>query len=234
MTTTNRSLLLIDAAHEPGPVLARAFARQGLAVTVWSAAPPDDILGREDGVLWAPQATVPEVLAAHQPFDAVIFNIPAVDEGTLMASGPPGAVADAVADDTSRFFSAMQAVVGAMVAVGRGQIWQMVLEDSFGYYVSVPYSPVSHGTRIGCMRAVAKEVTMFKVLANAASIQPLAEMIEIRKAAGPIDFSNYCLRYKPVTADAVAHVMADWIRQDALPFSGTIMHFGHGVYDGNY
>lgn len=234
MTTTNRHILLIDAAHEPGPVLARALARQGLAVTAWSANPTDDVPDREDGLLWATQATVSEVLAAHQPFDAVIFNIPAVDEGALMASGPPGAVADAVADDTSRFLSTIQAVLGAMVATGRGQIWQMVLEDSFGYYLSLPYSPVSHNARLGCIRSLAKEVTMFKTYVNAVAMQPLTEMIEIRKARGLADFNSYCLRYKPVTADTVALVMADWIRQDTLPFSGTIMHLGYGVYDANY
>ncbi len=164
--------------------------------------------------------------------DAAIFNASPLDEAELLARGQ---LADAVAADGADFLQTLQDVSRAMIERGGGQIWVLAPDDSFSYYLPLPSAPVVHHMRIGAIRALAKEAARFGVYANAAVFQPVAEMAEPAAwSAARAGIGSYSQKFRPVPLAAVAETLAFWLSRDALPMNGSVVHFGSGVYDGNF
>lgn len=203
--TPARTVAIVDAGHGVGPALAALLSGAGFAVR------------RDDGAADA---------------GAVIFNASALDEAELLAEGR---LADAVAADGAAFLERLQAASRAMIERGGGQIWVLAPDDSFSYYLPLPAAPVTHHTRIGAIRALAKEASRFGVFANAAVFQPVAEMAEPAAwGAARAGIGSYAQKFKPVAAAAMAETLAFWLSRDALPMNGSVLHLGSGVYDGNF
>lgn len=222
--------LIVDAGHGPGPVLASLLAGRGLAVAAWA---PGDDGGGSDDVRWLGQADFASVEAelAGLP-DAVIFNVSGLDEAALLAGG---GLADAIEAEAAFFLATLQAVSRSMIGRGSGQVWVLAPDDSFAYYLPLAFSPAIHHTRIGAVRALAKEVARFGVHANAAVLQPSPELVD------PADWNaaragtgSYAQKFRPVPLASVADTLAFWLACRSLPFNGSVIHFGNGVYDGNF
>jgi hypothetical protein len=216
MTDTPASsgkIVLVDAAHGIGPALATLLVEAGF-----------EVIALEYGE--TPDA---EVRASAQ---AMIFNASALDEADLLAEGR---LADAMAAEGGRFLATLQAVSRAMIERGGGQIWVLVPDDSFAYYLPLPSAPITHHTRVGAIRALAKEVARFGVFANAAVFQPVAEMAEPAAwSAARAGIGSYAQKFRPASLPAIAETLAFWLARDALPMNGSVVHFGSGVYDGNF
>jgi len=203
--SSNRSVTIFDAGHGVGPTLAALLSDAGFAV-------------RRDGSM--------------ADSGAVIFNASALDEPKLLAEG---LLADAVAADGAAFLERLQAASRAMIERGGGQIWVLAPDDSFSYYLPLPAAPVTHHTRIGAIRALAKEASRFGVFANAAVFQPVAEMAgPAAWGAARTGIGSYAQKFKPFALAAMAETLAFWLSRDTLPMNGSILHFGSGVYDGNF
>lgn len=201
----SRSITIIDAGHGVGPALAALLLDAGFAVH------------RDVGPADA---------------DAVIFNASALDEPKLLAEG---LLADAVAADGAAFLERLQAASRAMIERGGGQIWVLAPDDSFSYYLPLPAAPVTHHTRIGAIRALAKEASRFGVFANAAVFQPVAGMAEPAAwSTARAGIGSYAQKFKPLAPEAMAETLAFWLSRDTLPMNGSVLHFGSGVYDGNF
>lgn len=204
-----RTIMIAGAAHGIGPALADLLADAGFGIV----SEPE-----------APDATVPA--------DAVIFNASALDEAELLARGQ---LADAVAADGAEFLQALQGVSRAMIERGGGQIWVLAPDDSFSYYLPLPSAPIIHHTRIGAIRALAKEAARFGVYANAAVFQPVAEMAEPAAwSAARAGVGSYAQKFRPLPLAAFAETLGFWLSRDALPMNGSVVRFGSGVYDGNF
>lgn len=206
-------VVLVDAGHGVGPALAVLLAEAGFDV---AAPAPGE----------APDAGM---LASAR---AVIFNASALDEAGLMAEGR---LADAVAVEGGRFLAALQAASRAMIERGGGQIWVLAPDDSFAYYLPLPSAPITHHTRVGAVRALAKEIARFGVFANAAVFQPVAGMAEPAAwSAARAGIGSYAQKFRPASLPAIADTLAFWLSRDTLPMNGSVVHFGSGVYDGNF
>lgn len=227
-----QNVTIVDAGQGVGPWLATLLAERGLAVTGWSpgadAPPPDS----PPAVGWVHAADVRSLgIDRIAATDTVIFNLPALDEAGLLTGG---GLADAVAADGAFFLETLQVFSRAMIENGRGQIWVLGLDDSFAYYMPVPIAPVAQHTRIGAVRALAKECGRFGVSANAAVLQPAPETTDPAAwQAARAGLASYAQRFKPVPLAAVADTLAFWLTCERLPMNGSVLHFGNGVYDGN-
>lgn len=230
----SRTIMIVDAGHGIGPALTSLLAGRGFDVIAWApghdALPSSQTTGSIRWIdAWAIEAVDGGLLNSIQ---AVIFNTSALDEVGLMASGH---LADAIAADGAFFLQSLQAISRVMIENGRGQIWVLAPDDSFAYYVPLPIAPITHHTRIGGIRALAKELARFGVCANAAILQPLRETVEAavwqdaRAGVG-----SYAQKFKPVPLVDVADTLAFWLARATLPMNGSVVHFGNGVYDGNH
>ena len=207
------TILIVDAAHGIGPALAALLSEAGFDVVSMQR---DKVRDAE----------------AISSADAVIFNISALDEANLLAKGQ---LADAVAAEGAAFLATLQTVSRAMIERGNGQIWVLAPDDSFSYYLPLPSAPVTHHTRIGAVRALAKEVARFGVFANAAVFQPVAEMAEPAAwSTARAGIGSYAQKYRPLPLAAIADTLAFWLSRQRLPMNGSVVHFGSGVYDGNF
>jgi NAD(P)-dependent dehydrogenase (short-subunit alcohol dehydrogenase family) len=226
--------MIVDAGHGVGPALASLLADRGFDVIAWapgSDAPPSP--QTTGSIRWINASAIEAVDAGLlNSIKAVIFNMSDLDEVGLMASGR---LADAVASDGAFFLQSLQAISRVMIENGRGQIWALAPDDSFAYYLPLPIAPVTHHTRIGGIRALAKELARFGVCANAAILQPFRETVE---AAAWQDaragVGSYAQKFKPVPLADVADTLGFWLARDTLPMNGSVVHFGSGVYDGNH
>ena len=209
----SEKIMIVDAGHGVGLALTALLADRGFDVIAWEpggAAADADLLNATR---------------------AAIFNVSDLDEAGLMAGG---GLADAVAADSAFFMESLQAIARAMIERGRGQIWVLAPDDSFAYYLPLPIAPVTHHTRIGAVRALAKELSRFGVCANAAILQPTAETADPAAwAAARAGVGSYAQRFKPVSLAHVADTLAFWLACETLPLNGSVVHFGNGVYDGN-
>lgn len=225
-------ILIVDAGHGIGPALAALLAGRGFDVVAWvpgGEARPE--AGNSVRLLCDPTA---ETLDADLlgSVRAAIFNASALDEAALLARG---GLADAIAADGAFFMQALQAVSRAMIENGRGQIWALAPDDSFAYYLPLPVAPVAHHLRIGAVRALAKELSRFGVFANAAILQPGPETAEPAAwQAARAGVGSYAQKFRPVPLAAVADTLAFWLGCGTLPLNGSVVHFGNGVYDGNF
>lgn len=210
MDTPTGPILIIDAGHGIGPHLASLLGERGFEIVAWQ---PGD-----DAGLLSSAATV-------------LFNVSALDEAALLARGE---LADAIAADAAFFVQTLQTVSRAMIERGHGQIWVLAADDSFAYYLPVPAAPITHHTRIGAMRAIAKELARFGVSANVAVLQPVPETTlpedwqQARAGVG-----SYAQKFRPVPLATIADTLAFWLGSESLPMNGAVMHFGNGVYDRN-
>lgn len=222
-----KSVLIVDAAHGVGPLLADLLAARGLEVVAWT--PAGGEAGGGSGVRWMSGPDLTALDAA--PFDAVVFNASALDEAALLAEGT---LADAVASDGAFFLETLQAAARAMMEAGRGQIWTLGFDDSFAYYLPIPIAPVTHHARIGAVRALAKELSRFGVSANAAILQPAPEATDPAIWPGArAGLASYAQKFKAVPLASIADTLAFWLRSETPPLNGSVIHFGTGVYDGN-
>jgi NAD(P)-dependent dehydrogenase (short-subunit alcohol dehydrogenase family) len=228
------TIMIVDAGHGIGPALATLLADRGFDVITWAprgdASPSPQTTG---SIRWIDAPAIEAVDAGLlNSIKAVIFNTSALDETALMANG---CLADAIAADAAFFLQSLQAISRAMIENRRGQIWALAPDDSFAYYLPLPIAPVMHHTRIGGIRALAKELARFGVYANAAILQPFRETVEVvawqdaRAGVG-----SYAQKFKPVPLADVADTLAFWLARDTLPMNGSVVHFGSGVYDGNH
>ena len=205
-----KSILIVDGGHGIGPHLLSLLGERGFDAASWAAGDDESDLAR----------------AA-----AVVFNLSALDEATLLSRG---GLAEALDAEATAFMQALQSAARAMIERGDGQIWLLAADDSFAYYMPVPAAPISHHLRIGAMRALAKELARFGVFANAAVLQPAAETMppdhwqQARAGVG-----SYAQKFRPVALASVADTLAFWLGSDSLPMNGSVIHFGNGVYDGN-
>lgn len=228
----SRKLMIVDAGHGVGLPLAAMLAEGGLDVIAWDRAGEAAPAGAASSVRWIREDSVaaidPDLIAAT---DAVIFNMPALDEAALLTGG---GLADAVAADSEMFMQTLQVFARAMIEKGRGQIWVLGLDDSFAYYMPLPIAPISQHARIGAVRALAKETGRFGVWANAAVLQPVPETTEPAAwQAARTGLASYAQRFKPAPLAGIAETLAFWITRERLPMNGSVVHFGNGVYDGN-
>jgi NAD(P)-dependent dehydrogenase (short-subunit alcohol dehydrogenase family) len=229
-----RTIMIVDAGHGVGPALASLLADRGFDVIAWTRdgdAPPSP--QTTGSIRWINASAIEAMDAGLlNSIQAVIFNMSDLDEVGLMASG---CLADAVASDGAFFLQSLQAISRVMIENGRGQIWALAPDDSFAYYLPLPIAPVTHHTRIGGIRALAKELARFGVCANAAILQPFRETVE---AAAWQDaragVGSYAQKFKPVPLADVADTLGFWLARDTLPMNGSVVHFGSGVYDGNH
>jgi len=226
------SILIVDAGHGVGPALAALLAGRGFDVVAWS--PSGEAQPEAAGsVRWLHEPTA-DTLDADLlgPVRAAVFNASPLDEAALLAGG---GLADAVAADGAFFMQALQAVSRAMIEKGRGQIWALAPDDSFAYYLPLPVAPVAHHMRVGAVRALAKELSRFGVFANAAILQPGPETAEPAAwQAARAGVGSYAQKFRPVPLAAVAETLAFWLGCGTLPLNGSVVHFGNGVYDGNF
>jgi NAD(P)-dependent dehydrogenase (short-subunit alcohol dehydrogenase family) len=208
---TSGKVAIVDAGHGIGLELAALLAGAGFEVVAWA---------RGDGTEALGEAT------------AVIFNMSALDEAELLAGGK---LADAIEAEADFFLETLQAVSRSMIENGRGQIWVLAPDDSFSYYLPLPSAPVTHHTRVGAIRALAKEVARFGVCANAAILQPTAEMVAPAAwSAARAGVGSYAQKFRPAVLAPVAETLAFWLARETLPLNGSVLHFGSGVYDGNF
>ena len=232
MGTASGPILIVDAGHGIGPYLASLLGERGFDVVAWASAERVGLHEQAPSVRWL-YDTSTETLDADllTSATAVVFNVSALDEAALMGRGE---LADAVAADGAFFMQTLQVVSRAMIERGHGQIWVLAADDSFAYYLQLPVAPITHHTRIGAIRAIAKELARFGVSANAAVLQPAPETIlpedwqQARAGVG-----SYAQKFKPVPLALVADTLAFWIGRGTLPMNGSVAHFGNGVYDGN-
>ena len=228
----SEKVLVVDAGHGVGPLLAALLTDAGLEVSAWLTdvnAPPVDL----PPAVRSLRVDAVEGLDADliEATDAVIFNSSALDEEKLLADG---ALADAVQADARFFMATLQIFAKAMIEKGRGQIWVLGLDDSFAYYIPLPITPIIQHARIGAVRALAKEIARFGVSANAIIMQPAPEDAEPAAwQAARAGLASYAQRFKPVTLAETADTLAFWLRRKRLPMNGSVLHFGNGVYDGN-
>jgi hypothetical protein len=226
--------MIVDAGHGVGPALTSLLADRGFDVIAWTRdgdAPPSP--QTTGSIRWIDAPAIEAVDAdLLNSIQAVIFNMSDLDEVGLMASGR---LADAIAADGSFFLQSLQAISRVMIENGRGQIWALAPDDSFAYYLPLPIAPITHHTRIGGIRALAKELARFGVCANAAILQPFRETVE---AAAWQDaragVGSYAQKFRPVPLADVADTLGFWLARDTLPINGSVVHFGSGVYDGNH
>ncbi len=222
-----KNVLVVDAGHGVGPLLADLLAARGLEVVAWT--PDGGAVEDAAEVRWVSGPDLAAVGAG--PFDAVVFNASGLDEAALLAAGT---LADAVAADGAFFLETLQTAARAMMEAGRGQIWTLGFDDSFAYYLPIPIAPVTHHARIGAVRALAKELSRFGVSANAAILQPAPEATD--PAIWPearAGLASYAQKFKAVPLVSIADTLAFWLRSEAPPLNGSVIHFGTGVYDGN-
>ncbi|MGE0340448.1 MAG: hypothetical protein AB7O79_11295 [Xanthobacteraceae bacterium] len=171
----------------------------------------------------------PEFVAS---LDAVIFNASALDEAALLGKGN---LADAIAADGKFFMRVLQVVSRAMLEKGRGQIWVLAPDDSFSYYLPLPSAPVTHHMRIGAIRSLAKELSRFGVYANAAVLQPRRESAEAAAwQSARNGIGSYAQKFRPVSLASIVDTLSHWLGCETLPLNGSVIHFGNGVYDGNF
>lgn len=235
MTATSAlsgTILIVDAGHGVGLHLTSLLAARGFDVLAWALGGCPAQQGAPESVRWLGEASLDaldaDLLASTR---AVIFNVSALDEDALMAGG---GLADAIAADAAFFMQTLQTVSRAMTESGRGQIWVLTADDSFAYYLPLPVAPITHHTRIGAVRAIAKELARFGVSANAAVLQPAPETTDPaawQQARSGV--SSYAQKFKPVSLESVADSLAFWLGCETLPMNGSVIHFGNGVYDGN-
>lgn len=232
MSTSPGPVLVVDAGHGIGPHLTSLLAERGFDVVAWASGGHAAPCEQGASVRWLHDPSI-DALDTELVTSAatVVFNVSALDEAALMAQGE---LADAIAADGAFFMQTLQAVAKAMIERGRGQIWILATDDSFAYYLPLPTAPVTHHTRIGAMRSLAKELSRFGVSANAAVLQPAPETTE------PADWqqaragvASYAQKFRPVPLASVADTLAFWIGRETLPVNGSVVHFGNGVYDGN-
>lgn len=198
------NILIVDAGHGIGPALAALLSQAGF----------------DTGT------------PTFEDAAAVIFNMSALNETALLASGE---LADALESETALFLETLQAVSRVMIERGHGQIWVLAPDDSFSYYLPLPAAPIAHHTRVGAMRALAKEVARFGVFANAAILQPVAEMADPAAwNAARAGIGSYAQKYRPMPLAAIAETLGFWLSRPTLPMNGSVVHFGNGVYDGNF
>ncbi len=201
-----RTVAIVDVDHGIGPALAGLLAAAGFEV-----------------------GTDPASFASA---GAAIFNASALDEAELLAQG---GLADAIAAEGTAFLETLQAASRAMIERGGGQIWVLAPDDSFSYYLPLPAAPVTHHMRIGAIRALAKEAARFGVFANAAVFQPPMEMAEAAAwSAARVGIGSYAQKFRPLDLAAMADTLGFWLSRDTLPMNGSVVHFGSGVYDGNF
>lgn len=208
-----RRVAILDAGHGIGPALAGLMSDAGFAVLALTG---DDM----------PAA------GNLSPVDAVVFNASAMDETQLLAQG---GLADAIAADGAAFLETLQSVSRAMIERGGGQIWVLAPDDSFAYYLPLASAPVTHHTRIGAIRALAKEAARFGVFANAAVLQPASDLAEPAAwSAARAGVGSYAQKFRPLDLAAFADTLAFWLSRETLPMNGSVVHFGSGVYGGNF
>ena len=232
MSTSSGPVLVVDAGHGIGPHLASLLAERGFDVVAWASGGQAAPCEPGASVRWLHDPSVDALDTALVTSAAtVVFNVSALDEAALMAQGE---LADAIAADGAFFMQTLQTISQAMIERGRGQIWILATDDSFAYYLPLPAAPITHHTRIGAMRSLAKELSRFGVSANAAVLQPAPETTE------PADWqqaragvASYAQKFRPVPLASVADTLAFWIGRETLPVNGSVVHFGNGVYDGN-
>lgn len=208
-----RKVMIVDGGHGIGPALTALLSEAGFDVALAEPgeAPSSDSLS-----------------SMH----AAIFNLSALDEPTLLEQG---LLADTIAKESAAFLGSLQAVSRAMIERGGGQIWVLAPDDSFAYYLPLPVAPVTHHARIGAIRALAKEAARFGVFANAAVLQPTAEMAAPAAwSTARAGIASYAQKFRPQPLVIVGETLAFWLSKDALPMNGSVLHFGSGVYDGNF
>lgn len=229
-----RTIMIVDAGHGVGPALTSLLADRGFEVIAWtrdSDAPPPSKMTRSIRHIHAPGIAAMDA-GLLSSTSAVIFNASALDEAGLIAGGR---LADAVAADAAFFLQSLQTISRIMIENGRGQVWILAPDDSFAYYLPLPSAPITHHTRIGAIRALAKELARFGVCANAAILQPCREMVEASAwQDARAGVGSYAQKFKPVPLADVADTLAFWLARDTLPMNGSVVHFGNGVYDGNH
>lgn len=225
-------ILIVDAGHGVGPHLASMISARGFDVVAWAPGACGGSHRSTTSAQWlhAPSVDVLDagILASAS---AVIFNISALDEAALVTER---GLADAIAADGDFFMRTLQAVSRAMINRGSGQIWVLTADDSFAYYLPLAIAPVTHHTRLGAVRAVAKELARFGVSANAAVLQPSAETADPgawQQARAGV--SSYAQKYRSTSLEPVVDTLAFWLACERLPINGSVVHFGSGVYDGN-
>lgn len=232
----SEKIMIVDAGHGIGPALAALLADRvaeaGHGVAAWAPGGTSPPPAAACGVQWIHDAAVDDIdagLVARTR--AAVFNVSALDEAALLADGK---LADAVAADGAFFLHTLQVLSRAMIERGRGQIWVLASDDSFAYYLPLPIAPVTHHTRIGAVRALAKEVSRFGVCANAAVLQPVQDAVDPAAwQAARTGLGSYAQRFKPISIGHVADTLAFWLARPALPLNGSVVHFGNGAHDGN-
>lgn len=232
MDTPSGPILIVDAGHGVGPHLASLLGARGFDVIAWAFGECVDHCEQGAPAQWLRDTSIDALdTDLLTSVTAVIFNASAVDEAGLIARG---GLADAVAADSAFFMQTLQAVSRAMIERGRGQIWVLGVDDSFAYYLPMPAAPIIHHTRIGAVRAIAKELARFGVSANAAVLQPAPETTQAGDwQQARTGVGSYAQKFKPVSLSLVADTLAFWISRETLPMNGSVVHFGNGVYDGN-
>jgi NAD(P)-dependent dehydrogenase (short-subunit alcohol dehydrogenase family) len=229
-----RTIMIVDAGHGVGPALTSLLADRGFDVI--ALAPGGDAPSSPQTTGSIRRIDAPAIATMDagllSSIKAVIFNTSALDEAELMASG---GLADAIAADGAFFLQSLQTISRIMIENGRGQIWALAPDDSFAYYLPLPIAPVTHHTRIGAIRALAKELARFGVCANAAILQPFRETVEATAwQDARAGVGSYAQKFKSVPLGDVADTLAFWLARDTLPMNGSVVHFGNGVYDGNH
>lgn len=232
MSTSSGPVLVVDAGHGIGPHLASLLAERGFDVVAWASGGQAAPCEPGASVRWLHDPSVDALDTALVTSAAtVVFNVSALDEAALMAQGE---LADAIAADGAFFMQTLQTISQAMIERGRGQIWILATDDSFAYYLPLPAAPITHHTRIGAMRSLAKELSRFGVSANAAVLQPAPETTEPANwQQARAGVASYAQKFRPVPLASVADTLAFWIGRETLPMNGSVVHFGNGVYDGN-
>ncbi|MGI6856237.1 hypothetical protein [Mesorhizobium sp. 1B3] len=232
MDTPSGPILIVDAGHGVGPHLASLLGERGFDVVAWVTGECVGLREQAASVQWLHDASIDtldtDLLTSAT---AVIFNVSAVDEAALITRG---GLADAIAADGAFFMQTLQAVSRVMIGRGRGQIWVLAADDSFAYYLPLPAAPIIHHTRIGAVRAIAKELARFGVSANAAVLQPAPETTQAGDwQQARTGVGSYAQKFKPVPLALAADTLAFWISRETLPMNGSVVHFGNGIYDGN-
>jgi hypothetical protein len=159
----------------------------------------------------------------------VVFTPYEHDEFALLAEGADRLVAH-VGARTRAFLAQAQAALQLLMEAGGGQFWVADFDDSFAYHLDTPCAPIAAQARAGAVRSIAKEYSRMKIAVNSMLVQPVQDdsnAAMFREAAAGL--KSFAMRYKPTPADDVAAMLAGFVAQDRLTFSGSMVGTGTGI-----
>lgn len=193
----------------------RAFGAQGCKVAVRGA-----------------DCTAADILSLRAEVQGdlrVVFTPYEHDEFALLTEGADRLV-DHVGARTKAFLAQAQAALQLLMEAGGGQFWVADFDDSFAYHLDSPCAPIAAQARAGAVRSIAKEYSRMKIAVNSMLVQPVQDdgnAAMFREAAAGL--KSFAMRYKPTPAVDVADMLAGFVRQDRLSFSGSMVGTGTGI-----